>query len=60
MYHLGSILNSLEWQNEQSWIAKSTDSSGECYSLKWQMSQMPNVTFLSGECYNPKQSWVAK
>ena len=33
-------------------VAKSTDSSGECYSLKWRMSQMPNVTFLRGECYN--------
>ena len=59
MYHLGSILNSLEWRNELSRVAKSTDSSGESYSLKWQMFQMPNVTFLSGDCYNLEQSWVA-
>ena len=45
-------MNSLEWRNEQSRVAKSTDSSGERYSLKWRMSQMPNVTYLSDECYN--------
>ena len=43
-------MNSLEGRNEQSRVAKSTDSSGECYSLKWRMSQEANVTFSSGEC----------
>ena len=50
MYPLGSNINSLEWRTKQSLVAKSTDSSGECYSLKWRMSQKANVTFSSGEC----------
>ena len=47
-------MSSLEWRNEESRVAKSTISSGESYSLEWQMPQMTEVTVSSGECYSLK------
>ena len=51
MYLLGSKMNSLEWRNEQTRVAKSTVLSGEMNSLEWRMLQSQLAKVSSGKFY---------